>query len=258
MDWGSYWSSPERNVGNLSPSTNVNTNSSNNKSNKKTEPKKEEPVFKTQQMKNLEAYKAKYANLNYGQALQLLSDTEEQRKRELPEGYRPLNLNQFLQQKGVSSDPNVPVLAFQAQSLQDVQVAKPIDLSTIYSSDQLKKSQKATAEREFLKNQYNVSNIPVPSPQEKENPAARRMGFGQGGGVANLGLTGYQTITEPEPSSFTDFVFGRINTPIQETIVQEPKVIEETKTVKPDYSKVIIAAVGIFAVLGFVIWRIKK
>ena len=138
-----------------------NSNVSYNRSNKKPEPKKDEPVFQTQQMKNLEAYKAKYANLNFGQALQLLSDTEEQRKRELPEGYRPLNLNQFLQQKGVSSDPNVPVLAFQAQSLQDVQVAKPIDLSTIYSSDQLRKSQKATAEREFLKNQYNYPYIIV-------------------------------------------------------------------------------------------------
>lgn len=237
------------------------SNVSNNNSNKRPEPKKDEPVFKTQQMKNLEAFKAKYANLNYGQALQLLSDTEEQRKQELPKEYRPLNLNEFLQQKGVSSDPNVPVLAFQAQTLKDVQVAKPIDLSTIYSSDQLKKSQKATAEREFLKKQYNVTNIPVPTLQEKETQTARRMGFGQGGGVANLGLisnAGYQSITEEQPQNYAEWVFGRINTPIQETIVEEPKVIEETKTVKPDYSKVIIAGVGIFAVLGFVLWRIKK
>ena len=92
-------------------------------------------------------------------------------------------------------------------------------------------------------------------PETREETTAKRMGFGGGGGAANLGL-GYQTITEP--TSFSEFAFGRINTPIQETIVEEPKVIEETKTVKPDYSKVIIAAVGIFAVLGFVIWRIKK
>ena len=93
-------------------------------------------------------------------------------------------------------------------------------------------------------------------PETREETTAKRMGFGGGGaGAANLGL-GYQTITEP--TSFSEFAFGRINTPIQETIVEEPKVIEETKTVKPDYSKVIIAAVGIFAVLGFVIWRMKN
>ena len=81
------------------------------------------------------------------------------------------------------------------------------------------------------------------------------MGFGQGGGVANLGL-GYNTITEPQ--SFTDFAFGRINTPIQETIVEEPEVIEETKTIQPDYTKIALIGVGVFAVLALIIVRMKK
>ena len=229
-------------------------NTSNNRSNKKSEPKKTEPVFKTEQMKNLEAYQAKYANRNLGQALQLLSDTEESRQNP---NYRPLNLNQFLQQKGVSSDPNVPVLAFQAQSLQDVQVAKPIDLSKITSTQDLIDSQESGA-RGFYESQRvsNTSsgygtNITV----EQETPTSRRMGFGQGGGAANLGL-GYQTITEP--TSFTDYAFGRINTPIQEPIVEEPKVIEETKTIQPDYTKIALIGVGVFAVLALIIVRMKK
>ena len=159
-----------------------------------------------------------------------------------------------MEQKGVSSDPNVPVLRAGAQTLQDVQIAKPLDLSKIKSSQDLYDSQKQYELRKTLADYETIpSNIPRGTPQTEE-PAARRMGFGQGGGAAQA--TGYQTITEP--TTFTDFAFGRINTPIQETIVEEPKVIEETKTVQPDYSKVIIAAIGIFAVLGFVIWRMKK
>ena len=223
-------------------------NTSNNRSNKKPE-----PVFKTEQMKNLEAYQAKYANMNLGQALQLLSNTEESRQNP---NYRPLNLNQFLQQKGVSSDPNVPVLAFQAQSLQDVQVAKPIDLSKITSTQDLIDSQESGA-RGFYESQRvsNTSsgygtNITV----EQETPTSRRMGFGQGGGAAQF--SGYQTITEP--TSFTDYAFGRINTPIQETIVEEPKVIEETKTIQPDYTKIALIGIGVFAVLALIIVRMKK
>jgi hypothetical protein len=115
---------------------------------------------------------------------------------------------------------------------------------------------KQTEARKLISDYKTIpSEIPRGTPKTEE-PAARRMGFGGGGaGVANLGL-GYETITEP--TSFTEFALGRINTPIQETIIEEPKVIEETKTIQPDYSKIIIAAVGIFAVLGFVIWRMKK
>lgn len=231
----------------------ANSSTGRNNNNEKNDNRKDELI--TTQMQNLQKYKEKYANLNYGQALQLLSDTEEQRNRELPEGYRKFNLNEFLQQKGVSSDPNVPVLAFQAQTLQDVQVAKPIDLSTITSSDQLRSSQKATAEREFLKNQYNVTNIPVATPEEKEEITARKMGFGGGGaGVANLG---YGTITTPKPQNFTELVYGRINTPI-EPIIAEPEVIEETKTHSADYKKIALIGVGIFAVLALIILRMKK
>ena len=93
----------------------------------------------------------------------------------------------------------------------------------------------------------------IPTVQQ-ETPTSRRMGFGQGGGAAQA--TGYQTITEP--TSFTDYAFGRINTPIQEPIVEEPKVIEETKTIQPDYTKIALIGVGVFAVLALIIVRMKK
>ena len=73
--------------------------------------------------------------------------------------------------------------------------------------------------------------------------------------MANLGL-GYNTITEPQ--TYTDYAFGRINTPIQETIVEEPEVIEETKTVEPNYAKIALIGVGVFAVLALIIVRMKK
>jgi len=188
-------------------------------------------------------------SMSASETIKYLVKSEPERNRTAQQqGYRALNLAEFLQQKGVSSDPSVELVVKN----------KPIDVDKVESWQQLRDSQKQTELRKTIADYQTIpSNIPRGTPQTEE-PAARRMGFGQGGGVANLGLTGYQTITEPEPSSFTDFVFGRINTPIQETIVEEPKVIEETKTVQPDYSKVIIAAVGIFAVLGFVIWRMKK
>jgi hypothetical protein len=165
-----------------------------------------------------------------------------------------VNIREYLQNKPQSSDPNVAPVRFGAQSLSDVLISKPIDVSKITDASWMRPTKQTEARKTLADYETIPSNIPSGTPKTEE-PVARRMGFGQGGGAANLGL-GYQTITEP--TSFTDFAFGRINTPIQETIIEEPKVIEETKTVKPDYSKVIIAAVGIFAVLGFVIWRMKK
>jgi hypothetical protein len=165
-----------------------------------------------------------------------------------------VNIREYLQNKPQSSDPNVAPVRFGAQSLSDVLISKPIDVSKITDASWMRPTKQTEARKTLADYQTIPSNIPSGTPQTEE-PAARRMGFGQGGGAANLGL-GYQTITEP--TTFSEFAFGRINTPIQETIVEEPKVIEETKTIQPDYSKVIIAAVGIFAVLGFVIWRMKK
>jgi hypothetical protein len=165
-----------------------------------------------------------------------------------------VNIREFLQNKPQTSDPNVAPVRFGAQSLSDVLISKPIDVSKITDASWMRPTKQTEARKTLADYQTIPSNIPSGTPQTEE-PAARRMGFGQGGGAANLGL-GYQTITEP--TTFSEFAFGRINTPIQETIVEEPKVIEETKTIQPDYSKVIIAAVGIFAVLGFVIWRMKK
>ena len=162
------------------------------------------------------------------------------------EGYRPLNLNQFLQQKGVSSDPNVALVVKN----------EPINVDKVDSWQQLRDSQKQYELRKTLADYETIpSNIPRGTPKIEE-PTSRRMSSGGGGaGVANLGL-GYNTITEPQ--TYTDYAFGRINTPIQETIVEEPEVIEETKTVETNYAKIALIGVGVFAVLALIIVRMKK
>lgn len=110
------------------------------------------------------------------------------------------------------------------------------------------------------------------TPESREETTAKRMGFGQGGGAANLGLisnTGYSSLTDEQPANFAEWVFGRINTPIQEpkTITKEPEIIEVTPdpiiehsltTQKEPVNKSLIA---IGAVIGlaalFVVWRLK-
>ena len=185
-------------------------------------------------------------SMSSSETIKYLSKSEPARNIEAKaQGYRPLNLNQFLQQKGVSSDPNVELVVKN----------KPIDVDKVESWQQLRDSQKQTELRKTLADFGTIpSNIPRGTPKTEE-PTSRRMGFGQGGGAANLGL-GYNTITEP--TSFTDYAFGRINTPIQETIVEDPEVIEETKTIEPDYTKIALIGIGIFAVLSLIIVRMKK
>ena len=163
-----------------------------------------------------------------------------------------VNLAKFLENKGVSSDPNVPILKFGAQSVQDVAIQKPINVSQITDSSWMRPKKQTEARKTLADFGTIPSNIPT---VQQETPTSRRMGFGQGGGAANLGL-GYNTITEPQ--SFTDYAFGRINTPIQETILEEPEVIEETKTIQPDYTKITLIGVGVFAVLALIIVRMKK
>ena len=185
-------------------------------------------------------------SMSASETIKYLQKSEPQRNIEAKaQGYRPLNLNQFLQQKGVSSDPNVELVVKN----------KPIDVDKVESWQHLRDSQKQTELRKTLADFGTIpSNIPRGTPKTEE-PTSRRMGFGQGGGAANLGL-GYNTITEP--TTFTDFAFGRINTPIQETIVEDPEVIEETKTIQPDYTKIALIGIGIFAVLSLIIVRMKK
>ena len=166
-----------------------------------------------------------------------------------------VNIREFLQNKPQSSDPNVAPVRFGAQSLSDVLISKPIDVSKITDASWMRPTKQTEARKTLADYETIPTNIPRGTPKTEE-PAARKMGFGGGGaGTANLGL-GYQTITEPE--TFTDFAFGRINTPIQETIVEEPEIIEETKTVNPDYTKIALIGVGVFAVLALIILRIKK
>ena len=219
-----------------------------------------------QQQKDRETRQAEINRSNFGDALRIVAKTAQPNyKNERTNEsfsikgksytYNPVsNIKQFLEQKGVSSDPNVPVLRAGAQTVQDVQIAKPLDLSKIKSSQDLYDSQKQYELRKTLADYETIpSNIPRGTPKT-ETPTSRRMGFGQGGGAAQA--SGYETITEPQ--TFTDFAFGRINSPIQETIVEEPEVIEETKTIQPDYKKIALIGVGIFAVFALIIVWMKK
>lgn len=199
-------------------------------------------------IKRTEDFKTKTATMTQRQVVESLVKAQP----ELNKRGGTVNIIEFLQNKGASSDPNVPILKFGAQSVRDVAIQKPIDVSQITDSSWMR-PKKQTEARQTL---ADFGTIPSQIPTvQQETPSARRMGFGQGGGAANLGL-GYQTITEP--TSFTDYAFGRINTPIQETIVEKPEVIEETKTVDPNYTKIALIGIGVFAVLALIIVRMKK
>tara|TARA_R110002072_G_scaffold90411_4_gene202178 strand:+ start:759 stop:1391 length:633 start_codon:yes stop_codon:yes gene_type:complete len=199
-------------------------------------------------IKRTEDFKTKTATMTQRQVVESLVKAQP----ELNKRGGTVNIIEFLQNKGASSDPNVPILKFGAQSVRDVAIQKPIDVSQITDSSWMR----PTKQTEARKTLADFGTIPSQIPTvQQETPTSRRMGFGQGGGAANLGL-GYQTITEP--TSFTDFAFGRINTPIQEPIVEEPEIIEETKTIQPDYTKIALIGVGVFAVLALIIVRIKK
>tara|TARA_R110000824_G_scaffold78173_2_gene197437 strand:- start:261 stop:893 length:633 start_codon:yes stop_codon:yes gene_type:complete len=199
-------------------------------------------------IKRTEDFKTKTATMTQKEVVESLVKAQP----ELNKRGGTVNIIEFLQNKGASSDPNVPILKFGAQSVRDVAIQKPIDVSQITDSSWMR----PTKQTEARKTLADFGTIPSQIPTvQQETPTSRRMGFGQGGGAANLGL-GYQTITEP--TSFTDFAFGRINTPIQEPIVEEPEIIEETKTIQPDYTKIALIGVGVFAVLALIIVRIKK
>ena len=181
-----------------------------------------------------------------------------------------VNLAKFLENKGASSDPNVPILKFGAQSVQDVAIQKPINVSQITDSSWMRPKKQTEARKTLADYETIPSNIPSGTPKIKDEPLGRRMGFGQGGGAANLGLTGYQTITEPEPTNFTEWIAGRINTPISEpeTITKEPEIIEVTPepivehSVRHELEPVNKSIILIGAVIGIValvlVWRMKK
>ena len=199
-------------------------------------------------IKRTEDFKTKTATMTQREVVESLVKAQP----ELNKRGGTVNIIEFLQNKGASSNPNVPILKFGAQNLQDVAIQKPIDVSKITDASWMRPT-KQTQARQTL---ADFGTIPSKIPTvQQQTPSARRAGFGQGGGTANLGL-GYNTITEP--ASFTDYAFGRINTPIQETIVEEPEVIEETKTIQPDYTKIALIGIGIFAVLALIIVRMKK
>ena len=213
---------------------------------------REEGKKRTQELRSMSA----------SETIKYLQKSEPERnKAGKAQGYRPLNLNDFLKQKGVSSDPNVELVVKN----------KPIDVDKVESWQQLRDSQKQHELRKTIADYETIpSNIPSGTPKIDEEPLARRMGFGQGGGTANLGITGYQTLTEPEPTNFTEWIAGRINTPIQEpeTITKEPEIIEVTPEpiiehsvrheLEPVNKSIILigAAIGIVALV--LVWRMKK
>jgi len=221
--------------------------------------------LKTQQMLNLEAYQAKYAAMSTPEGQkdvvkQLLSVEKELQNK----GYS-VNLSKYLQQKGVSSDPSVPVVAWQAQSVKDVAIQKAIDVESIKDASWMRPV-KYTTQREESQAMTFMQDIQQQQELIDEEPLGRRMGFGQGGGAANLGLTGYQTLTEP--TNFTEWIAGRINTPISEpeTITKEPEIITPEPIVKhsvrhelePVNKSIILigAVIGIVALV--LVWRMKK
>lgn len=223
--------------------------------------------LKTQQMLNLEAYQAKYAAMSTPEGQkdvvkQLLSVEKELQNK----GYS-VNLSKYLQQKGVSSDPSVPVVAWQAQSVKDVAIQKAIDVESIKDASWMRPV-KYTTQREESQAMTFMQDIQQQQELIDEEPLGRRMGFGQGGGAANLGLTGYQTLMEPEPTNFTEWIAGRINTPISEpeTITKEPEIITPEPIVKhsvrhelePVNKSIILigAVIGIVALV--LVWRMKK
>ena len=202
-------------------------------------------------IKRTEDFKTKTATMTQKQVVESLVKAQP----ELNKRGGTVNIIEFLQNKGASSDPNVPILKFGAQSVRDVAIQKPINVSQITDSSWMRPKKQTEARQTLADYQTIPSQIPRGTPKIEE-PTSRRMSSGGGGaGVANLGL-GYNTITEPQ--TYTDYAFGRINTPIQETIVEKPEVIEETKTVNPDYTKIALIGVGVFAVLALIIVRIKK
>lgn len=172
-----------------------------------------------------------------------------------------VNLAKFLENKGASSDPNVPILKFGAQSMQDVAIQKPIDVSKITDSSWMRGS--TYKQHDARKTLADFETIPSSIPTvEQEKPLSRRMGFGQGGGAANLGISG---LNNPPPANFTQWALGRINTPVQQARIQEiePEVIEkvetETKTVTVDYTKFYLLGAGLIALaLLFILWRKKN
>ena len=99
------------------------------------------------------------------------------------------------------------------------------------------------------------------TPESREETTAKRMGFGQGGGAAQA--SGYQQFIEPEPENFTEWIAGRINTPIEQpkTITKEPEIIEKkitADTLDFDYKKLALVGIGIFAILAVIICRKKN
>ena len=177
-----------------------------------------------------------------------------------------------MEQKGVSSDPNVPVLRAGAQTLKDVQIAKPLDLSKIKTSQDLYKSQKQTELRERIRKETQREIIikkPPPYVAINEPQEARASPRGASPQVV------IETETENIPT------VGRTAMPIFETENNiEPSAVKQEETIREILPRghtkfeelrkekqknerneklVLIGGIAIAAIVGFfIIRRLKK
>jgi hypothetical protein len=199
-------------------------------------------------------------NMTTSETIKYLSASEDKRNQEQPDHYKKLNLNKFLEQKGVSSDPRVPL----------VEPPKPIDVNKVTTWENLRKSQKQTERRGTfggygskaaqdvaLQNMLNENTKKFPdwfNPQEKqEEPSGRKMGFGQGGGVANLGLTNQDNITRQLSETFVN-----PNPVIVERVKEVEKEKEEIQSNNTNLYIGIGAGLLLISILAIFLLRSKK
>ena len=203
-------------------------------------------------------------SMNQSQVVQHLLDAQPELK---AKGYT-VNLEKYLGQQGVSSNPNVQVLRAGAQDLSDVAIAKPIDVSQIIDSSWMRPI-KQTALRATLaaqtqsikQRQTKFANVwsDLGSTPKIELPLAAESPIKQND-VLPPSEKPYEEI--PPVNS------GRIELSpnVSEPSVQEPDWIKEmhekaesSTPVKSDNSKYfIIGGIALAAIVLFLILRRRK
>jgi hypothetical protein len=217
-----------------------------------------------QQQKDREARQAEIKKANFGDALRIISERakpnyKNERTNESfsikgkSYTYNPAsNINKFLDQKGVSSDRNVPVLRAGAQTLKDVQITKPLDLSKIKTSQDLYKSQKQTELREQLRKETESKIITTPPPYVAINEPQEARASPRGASPQVVIETETETENIPTVGRTAMPIFETENN-IQPTAVKQEEIIED----KQSTTKIILIGAGLIAAI-FLIWRMKK
>ena len=187
-------------------------------------------------------------NMTTSETIKYLSASEDKRNQEQPSHYKKLNLNKFLEQKGVSSDPRVPL----------VEPPKPIDVNKVTSWENLRASQKQTERRSVFcgygsKAAQDAALKSMLGHQQKmfpdwfgqtvkerldEHSSGRknqRLGFAGGAGVANLGITNQDNITRE----------------ISETFVNpNPVIVERVKEVEKEKEEIQSNNINLYIGIG--------